>query len=104
VAFGALISFGNVIMITAFQRWAPPEILGRLMSLLLLASFGIFPISVALGGVIVHDLGPVPFFPIAAAGIAAAITTGPSQKTWREFDATALPRSSAAADPAHTNS
>ncbi len=37
------------------------------MGLLLLASFGIFPVSVALGAVVVHDLGPAPLFPIAAA-------------------------------------
>jgi len=44
-------------MITLFQRWAPPELLGRLMGTLMLASFGIFPVSVALGAVAVHHLG-----------------------------------------------
>ncbi|MGH9302848.1 MAG: MFS transporter, partial [Acidimicrobiales bacterium] len=54
VLFGALNGFGNIVVITAFQRWAPPELLGRLMGLLMLASFGSFPLSVVLGGVAVR--------------------------------------------------
>ena len=77
--------FGNVVMITVFQRWAPPDLLGRLTGLLLLASFGVFPVSVALGAVVVHDLGPAPFFPIAAAALAAAILLGLSQRSWRQL-------------------
>ena len=46
--------FGNVVTITVFQRWAPPGLLGRLMGLLLVASSGIFPVSVLMGGAIVH--------------------------------------------------
>jgi MFS family permease len=69
---GAMNGFGNVVMITVFQRWAPPDLLGRLTGLLLLASFGVFPVSVALGAVVVHDLGPAPFFPIAAAAVGAS--------------------------------
>ncbi|HEX3964531.1 MAG TPA: hypothetical protein VHZ03_49120, partial [Trebonia sp.] len=83
--FGALVSFGNIILITAFQRWAPPAIMGRLMSLLLLASFGAFPISAALGGVVVRRLGPAPFFPLAAAGISTAIIVALTCKQWRRF-------------------
>jgi len=43
---GVMNGFGNVVMITVFQRWAPPDLLGRLTGLLLLASFGVFPVSV----------------------------------------------------------
>jgi hypothetical protein len=91
--------FGNVVMITAFQRWAPPDVLGRLTGLLMLASFGVFPISVALAALVVHDLGPAPFFPLAAAALAAAVLAGLSQRTWRHFGAvtpagTPLPDSS----------
>jgi predicted MFS family arabinose efflux permease len=88
--FGALVSIGNIILITAFQRWAPPAIMGRLMSLLLLASFGAFPISAALGGVIVRHLGPAPFFPLAAVGITASIAVALSYKQWREFGASPI--------------
>jgi len=85
--FGLLNSFGNLVMITAFQRWAPADVMGQLMGLLLLASFGVFPLSVLLGGVLVHDFGPGPFFPLAAATVAAPIIVGLCQRTWRGFGA-----------------
>jgi Flp pilus assembly pilin Flp len=84
-AFGLLNGFGNVVMITAFQRWAPPDLLGRVTGLLMLASFGVFPVSVALGALVVHDLGPAPFFPLAAAALAVAIIAGLSQRSWRDL-------------------
>jgi predicted MFS family arabinose efflux permease len=93
-AFGLCNGFGNVVMITVFQRWAPPELLGRLTGLLMLASFGVFPISVALGAVVVHNFGPAVFFPLAAAFLAAAILAGLSQRSWRELGAE-QPRSAA---------
>jgi hypothetical protein len=96
-AFGFLNGLGNVIMITLFQRWAPPELLGRLMGLLMLASFGNFPVSVALGAVVVHDLGPASFFPIAAAVTAAAILAGLSQRSWRNLGAAGEPARTATA-------
>ena len=82
---GLAISFGNLVSITAFQRWAPPHLLGRIMGLLLLASVGVFPISVLLGGVIVHGLGPAVAFPIAAASGITVILVGLTSRTWREF-------------------
>jgi predicted MFS family arabinose efflux permease len=85
---GVMQGFGNVVMITVFQRWAPPDLLGRLTGLLLLASVGVFPVSVALGAVMVHDLGPAPFFPIAAAALAAAILLGLSRRSWRQLGST----------------
>jgi predicted MFS family arabinose efflux permease len=85
--FGAFNGFGNVLTITAFQRWAPPDLLGRLMGLILLASFGIFPVSAVLAGVVVHDFGPAPFFPAAAAVLAIAVLAGLTQRPWRELGA-----------------
>jgi MFS family permease len=38
--FGASAGFGNVMLITLLQKWAPPQLLGRVMSLLMLASLG----------------------------------------------------------------
>jgi MFS family permease len=87
--FGVTNGMGNVIMITVFQRWAPPALLGRLTSLLVLASFGIFPVSVLLGAVVTRDLGPALFFPIAAGALTVAILAGLSQREWRHLgDAT----------------
>jgi hypothetical protein len=96
-AFGFLNGIGNIVMITLFQRWAPPELLGRLMGMLMLASFGIFPVSVALGAVVVRDVGPAPFFPITAAVTAAAILAGLSQRSWRNLGAAGEPARTAAA-------
>lgn len=87
-AVGVFNGFGNVVMITVFQRWAPPNLLGRLTGLLMLASFGVFPISVALGALVVHNYGPALFFPLAAAVLAASILAGLSQRTWRDFGTT----------------
>jgi hypothetical protein len=84
---GLVNGFGNVLMITAFQRWAPPRLLGRLMGLMMLASFGTFPLSVAAAALVVHNLGPAPFFLLAAALLAAALLTGLSQRPWRDFSA-----------------
>jgi predicted MFS family arabinose efflux permease len=89
VGLGVMNGFGNVVMITAFQRWAPPNMLGRLSGVLMLASFGVFPISVVLAAVVVHDLGPAAFFPLAAAVLVLAILLGISQRSWRNFGATA---------------
>jgi MFS family permease len=85
IAFGALNGFGNVTTITAFQRWAQPAMLGRLMGLLLLTSFGVFPVSVALGAVAVQHFGPAPLFPLAGAALACAVLFGLTQRRWREF-------------------
>jgi MFS family permease len=84
---GVMNGFGNVLTITAFQRWAPPSALGRLAGLLTLTSFGVFPISVALGALVVRHWGPAPFFLIAAATLAVAIVAGLSQRPWRDFGA-----------------
>ena len=84
---GVLNGFGNVLTITAFQRWAPPSALGRLAGLLMLTSFGVFPISVALAAVVVRHWGPTPFFLLAAVTLAVAILAGLSQRAWRDFGA-----------------
>lgn len=93
-AFGGLDGFGNIIAITAIQRWAPREILGRVMGLILLAGVGIYPVSVALAGVAVRDYGAVPYFPAAGAILAAAVLTGLTQRSWRIFGITTSTTSS----------
>jgi predicted MFS family arabinose efflux permease len=90
-AIGVLNGFGNVVMITVFQRWAPPDLLGRLTGLLLTASFGVFPISVALAALVVRGLGAAAFFPLAAVTVAIPLLVGLSQRTWRDFGMTPRP-------------
>ena len=47
-----------------------------------------FPLSVAESGVLVHHLGPTPFFPVAGALVAVAILGGLTQREFRAFGAT----------------
>lgn len=89
--FGLLNGFSNVLTITAFQRWAPPQMLGRLMGFLMLGSLGIFPVSVLLGGVVVHGVGPAVFFPLSGALVAATVAVALCFRDWREFGATERP-------------
>jgi len=61
----------------------------------MLASFGVFPISVAVGAVVVHNFGPALLFPLAAAVLLAAILAGLSQRCWRNLGATERARTPA---------
>ena len=94
--FGAGIGFGDIIVITLIQQWSPAAILGRVMSLLMLASLGIFPVSVAISGLLVKALGPVPFFPAAGATLVLGLIIALASSEVRNFrPATALPEPSA---------
>jgi predicted MFS family arabinose efflux permease len=85
--FGTCNGFGNTYTVTAFQRWAPRDSLGRLNGLLLLTSFGLAPVSVLLAAWSGRAFGPAAFFLFAAVTIAAAIAGGLSQRSWRDFGA-----------------
>ncbi len=86
-AFGSLNGFANVITSTAFQKWANPNVLGRLMGVTVLGSFGIYPVSVALGAVLVRYLGLTSLFLFTAALCVFAVFAGLSQRSYREFGA-----------------
>ncbi len=79
--------FGNIVMVTLLQQWAPAQSIGRIMSLLLLASFGTFPISVVLAGVLVRHLHAAPFFPIAGIMLGVVILFAFSRRDMRNFGA-----------------
>jgi MFS family permease len=78
---------GNVVFITVTQKRIPSAIMGRVMGVMMLCSFGTFPISVAVAGVLVRHLGPAPFFPISGALVAVAILGGLTQRDFRTFGA-----------------
>ena len=84
-AAGLLNTFGNILLITAFQRWAPPQLLGRVTGVLMLAVFGLFPVSVAFAALVVRGFGPTVYFPIAAAILASAVLGGLTRRSWRDF-------------------
>ena len=85
LVFGACTGFGNIVMITLLQQWAPAALLGRIMGVVMLASMGTFPISVAVTGVLVGVFGPTPFFPVAGAALAVAILGALTQREIRDF-------------------
>lgn len=83
-----LIAIGNLQLITSLQRWAPPELLGRLTGVLMLASVGMMPVSTLVAGLVIHLTGPRAYFPLDAATIAIAVTIQLISPTWRQFDPT----------------
>jgi hypothetical protein len=84
---GAANGLGNVTFLTVLQKWAPPALLGRVMSALMLCAFGSYPLSVAISGVLVRHIGPSLFFPVAGGLVAVAILGGLTQREFREFGA-----------------
>ena len=84
---GVCNGLGNVIFLTVVQKWVAPGQLGRVMGVLMLCAFGSFPLSVAVSGVLVRHLGPVPFFPLAGALVAVAMLFGLTQREFRAFGA-----------------
>jgi predicted MFS family arabinose efflux permease len=98
VVFGIFNGFGNIVLITLLQQWAPGYLLGRVMSLLMLASIGSFPISVLISGVLVHHLGPIPFFPVAGAVLALTILGALTQRDMRDLGAATQAQAQASPD------
>jgi hypothetical protein len=82
---GACTSLGGVLFYTMAQRSLPPAMLGRVLSMIMLCSYGIFPLSVVVAGVLVHHVGATPFFPIAGIFLVLAILGGNSQRAFRDF-------------------
>lgn len=85
--YGMCIGFGNIVSMTLLQQWVPRQLLGRVMSLVMLAGIGSFPASVAVAGVLVRHLGPAPFFPVAGIVLAVTILAGLTQSEIRDFGA-----------------
>jgi MFS family permease len=86
--WGGMNMAANVTTQTAFQRWAPPRLIGRLSGLLLTTSYGMFPVSVALAGFVVHRFGPASFFFVSAVTMSATLVWALSQRAFREFGTT----------------
>lgn len=97
---GGCNGLGNVIFVTLVQGWAPPRLLGRVMSVVMLAGLGSFPLSVAVSGVLVRHLGPAPFFPVAGAVVAVAILGALSRAEFRDFGTAEPPAATMTIEPA----
>jgi len=88
---GVCNGLGNVLFYTMAQRSIPPAILGRVLSMIMLCTYGVFPLSVAVAGVLVRHLGTTPFFPIAGIFLTVAILGGNTQRAFRDFGRQAEP-------------
>jgi len=84
-----LFSVGNgwsgIMLITVLQIWSPRALLGRVMSVVTLATTGMFPLSVVLAGVGVSQLGVAPFFVIAGGAIILGVTVALTQPAFRRY-------------------
>ncbi len=87
-------------MITLLQQWAPGYLLGRVMSLVMPAAMGTYPISVAVTGAAVHRFGPILFFPVADGVLALTMLYALSQRVIRTFGAGPAQPEALAAEPA----
>jgi MFS family permease len=88
-AFGAAIGAGNVITDTMLMRWTPKRLLGRVMGFLSLGSFGVYPVSAILAGLVVHSLGAAILFPLAGATLGLAVLGALTRPSWRQLGARA---------------
>jgi len=76
-------SIVNVVLFTSVQLAIPSHLMGRVMSLLLFGSFGVYPLSVALAGMLSDLLGPTIFFPFSGLLLALAMVVGITQRALR---------------------
>ncbi len=88
---GVCNGLGNVLFYTMAQRSIPSAILARVISVIMLCSYGTFPLSVAVAGVLVRHVGTTPFFPIAGIFLVVAVLGGNSQRAFRDFGRQAEP-------------
>ncbi|HEV2580044.1 MAG TPA: MFS transporter [Ktedonobacteraceae bacterium] len=75
----------TVLAFTIMQQQSPPHLLGRLLGMFLFASLGLYPLSVALVGVLSSRIGPVIIFPISGAMMLLASAFGWLQRDVRQL-------------------
>ncbi len=85
VVMGVCNSVSNVIFLTIMQQILPRHLLGRIMGVFMFASFGSFPLSVAVAGFVTARFGPVIIFPVSGAALFVAIVFGLSRRELREL-------------------
>ena len=82
---GVANSFIIVLLFTAIQLAIPRHLMGRVMGLLMFSSFGLYPLSVALAGVLSNQLGPAILFPCGGLVLGLAMVFGMTQRALREI-------------------
>jgi predicted MFS family arabinose efflux permease len=90
-ALAAMLVFGigtggsGVYFVTMLQTWSPRALIGRIMSTIMLASLGTYPVSVALCGYGVKHIGVTAFFPASGLLMACAALLAFSQPSVRNY-------------------
>jgi MFS family permease len=85
VIAGAMNSLGNVILVTQVQQIFPRHLMGRIMSAFALTNFGLYPLSVAVAGIIVAHYGPIAVFVMNGVLVAVPCIIGGFQRELREL-------------------
>jgi MFS family permease len=81
-ALGVGDGYVAVVMMTLVQRMTPTDMLGRVMSLVMLAMLGVTPLSTALSGAIIA-LGPAVLFVGAGAGmLLVTVVAAARRRSW----------------------
>lgn len=83
--FAAANGWSGTIIMTTLQLWAPRHVLARVMSVMLMAMLGTFPLSVAVTGWAVARFGATPSFLIAGAAMAIAILWAATRPAFRNY-------------------
>lgn len=83
--WGLFNSMSNVLLVTLLQQNLPRSLMGRTMGAFAFANFGLYPISVAVGGVVVDRLGPEILFVITGVLLFLAILYGLFQPELRNM-------------------
>lgn len=74
-----------VLLFTAIQLAIPRHLMGRIMGLLMFSSFGLYPLSVALAGVLSTRFGPAILFPFGGLLLGLVMLFGMTQRALREI-------------------
>ncbi|HEX3589150.1 MAG TPA: MFS transporter [Pseudonocardiaceae bacterium] len=94
VVFAIGNSWSGIMVMTMLQTWTPRYLLGRIMSVLMLALTGTFPVSVAVTGLAIGRFGVNGFFVVAGVmifvGITAAVLSPPFRR-YRPGDTFTIP-------------
>ena len=82
---GVLNGLGNVTAVTVMQQALPRHLLGRIMGALALTNYGFYPLSVALGGILVARYGPICVFLLSGTLLMLPCIYGLFQREFREL-------------------
>ncbi|HXL38273.1 MAG TPA: hypothetical protein VN954_13865 [Ktedonobacteraceae bacterium] len=75
----------TVLLFTAIQLAIPHHLMGRVMGLLMFSSFGLYPLSVALAGVLSNQFGLAILFPFSGLLLDLVLLFGMTQRALREI-------------------